>query len=646
MMKKNFCASKTLKRIKSIAFVVWLFPKLSETFVLNQMLYFKKQGCKISIFAVKDPRRELAKEDIEFEKTIHADVKKHKFLEVVTYSSIQKLHSLISNKIKKKEIDVVYFQFPDLANKILKHKDFHVPTIVTFHDLPRFRLNKEVKKMRNKYKEVFSKADLILAISNFTKKELIRLGCREHKILIHHMGINVNKFRPQTRKSSEDYFNFTMIGRFVRKKGFEYGIKAFQKIVEKYPHHKLRLHIAGDGILRERLQSEVRKFKLENCVSFYGKMSQRRILQLLRSTQILICPSVTTKEGKREGLPVVILEAAACGIPIIATRHAAIPEVIERGCGVLIKEKSISELEKAMSRMIENYSFYKKKFSEKARQFIKEEHNIRKLGNRLLEILNHTVEIKKQTLAFNNFALYLKKHLSTKVLSAIIVGSVMRREKLSEESDIDILIVFKKQGSISAESLLRLKKGISLLRQESALHVVPQIFNEFDLFQLLSPVLIKSYVKDGEVIYGKNIIPMFRERLSKLSMSEFDTSILKRCLFERYRIRQHIAAYRQKPDYALSYRLAKSVLFLTRDFLYITKGRYVTLRGEIVKTWNNYYKNPVPSHALQIINHDHDSHSLLIFIQGFINYIEEITNRIIKALKKKYPEEQIYISSF
>lgn len=641
--------NKKIKKLKSIAFVVWLFPKLSETFVLNQIVQLKKRGYRISIFAVKDPRKELAREDYEFEQIVHGDIKKHRLLNLTKYGSPEKLAYLLKNGTKKKEIDIAYFQFPDLAAEIFKYGKLQCPTISVFHNLPKPRNKREFAALRKKYEIVFKNITFILAISEFAKNELIKLGCKKHKILVHHMGIDAEIFKPANVKLSTDPFTFIMVGRFVEKKGFKYGIRSFHKIIQKYPNRHTSLLIIGDGILRNALQEEVKQLKLKKYVHFFGKVPQKKLLKVLRSTHCLVCPSITTRKGKREGLPIVIMEAAACGIPIIATHHTAIPEILSDGRGFLVKEKSIRELSEAMEEVHQNYREVKEKIAKKARQLVIQEYNIEKLVKRLIKIFNLARDIRKQKMALEKFSDYIKKYLSYEVFSIMTVGSIARHESLTKESDIDLIIVFQNQTSISPEALLKLNKAINLLRKNSGLQVTPQIFTRFDLFQLLSPVLMKNYIEDREVVYGKDLIKFFQEKLSRLSDFEYDMAILKRCLFERYFLRQYIATYPRKLNYAFYNRLAKTVLFLARDFLYLTEGITITKREKIAKTFLMKHKNKIPFHALQIMKSKKGLRNVdlpSLFHLKSIDFVERVCSKIIKFIKEKYPNKKIYVSPF
>jgi predicted nucleotidyltransferase len=393
-----------------------------------------------------------------------------------------------------------------------------------------------------------------------------------------------------------------MIGRFVEKKGFIYGIRAFHKVFKNYPDRRFRLLIIGEGILHDALYKEIKHLKLENCVDFLGKVPQQKVIKVLQSSHCLVCPSITTSKGKREGLPIVVMEAAACCLPIIATSHAAIPEILKNGRGILVKEKSVRDLAKAMIKVFRNYQNLRKKFGRKARQLIVQEYNIKKLVKRLLSIFNLAENIKKQELALKKFSQYIQKRLSNEIFSILLTGSIARYEILTRESDIDLIIVFKNQNFITAKALLKLNKAINLLKKSSGLQITPQIFTRFDLFQLLSPVLMKNYIDDGETIYGEDLTKSFQKKLCRLSDFKYDIAILKRCLFERYFFRQYIVNSSQKQNYAFYNKLAKTVLFLARDFLYLSKNIMITKREEIAKVFNFLYKNIIPLNAFKIIS--------------------------------------------
>jgi len=639
------------KETKSIAFITWFFPKLSETFVLNQIVHLKKIGYHVQIFAVKNPQKELAMEDYRFERVVHTDVNKHRLLDITRYGLPEDIFVLLNQRIKRKKIDIVYFQFPDLAAELLKYGELKCPTISVFHDIPKSFGKKDFESLRKKYEIVFRNVTMILAISEFTKKELINLGCSKFKILVHHMGVDTEIFRPPKVEIPLSPFRFIMIGRFVEKKGFLYGIKAFHRVLKKHPNRQIKLLIIGDGILNNVLYQEVKRLKLEEDVVFFGKLPQQKVIKLLQVSHCLVCPSITTHKGEREGLPVVIMEAAACGLPVIGTNHTAIPEILRGNQKMLVKEKSVQDLAGTMERVLKNYRNIRNTLGKRNRQLVVQEYNIRKLIKRLLDIFELTEEIYRYKTSLKKFSQYIAKHLSDEISSVLLVGSIARHEVLTRESDVDLIVVFKYKNFIPFDALLRLNKAITLLKKSSKLRIVPQIFTRFDLFQLLSPVLIKSYIEDGEVIYGEDLVRNFKDRLSRFSEFQYEIALVRRCLFERYFLREYLANSFQKQGYSLYRRLAKTVLFLSRDFLYLSKKIVITKRDEIAENFFTEYKNRIPIIASKIISSKRyfkkfSANKRKIFAIQAIDFVENICDKIVKLIKNKYPNKKIYIFPF
>jgi colanic acid/amylovoran biosynthesis glycosyltransferase len=125
-----------------------------------------------------------------------------------------------------------------------------------------------------------------------------------------------------------------MVGRFVEKKGFEYGIEAFGRALSRGLDARLR--IAGDGPLRPVYERLLGELGLGDRVEFLGVLRHDEVLEAMREADVLLLPSVTARNGDREGNPTVLKEACALGLPVVATRHAGIPEAVEDGVSALL----------------------------------------------------------------------------------------------------------------------------------------------------------------------------------------------------------------------------------------------------------------------------------------------------------------------
>ncbi|OQX53652.1 MAG: colanic acid biosynthesis glycosyltransferase WcaL, partial [Candidatus Cloacimonas sp. 4484_209] len=252
------------------------------------------------------------------------------------------------------EYDIIHCHFGPIGlfGAFLKEIGIKSRLVTTFHgyDMSSFI----VSNGNNVYKNLFLNGDLFLPISDYWKRKLVRLGCDEKKIVVHRMGINLEKFEFSERgKQTGEPIKILTIGRLVEKKGHRYAIEAVSKIVKK--HKNIEYIIAGDGPLRQGLESLVRKLEIEKYVKFLGVVNQDELLKLYQYVHIFILPSMTARNGDQEGIPVVLMEAQATGLPVISTFHSGIPEgVLDGKSGFLVPEKDVDALADRLEYLIEH----------------------------------------------------------------------------------------------------------------------------------------------------------------------------------------------------------------------------------------------------------------------------------------------------
>jgi colanic acid/amylovoran biosynthesis glycosyltransferase len=131
--------------------------------------------------------------------------------------------------------------------------------------------------------------------------------------------------------------------RLVEKKGIAYAIRAVAEAVRA--GRRLNYSIAGDGRMRAELERLIHEFGMERHVRLLGWKSRAEVLSLMRDAHILLAPSVTATDGDEEGIPNVVKEAMAVGLPVISTFHAGIPELVDDGgSGLLVPERDVTGL--------------------------------------------------------------------------------------------------------------------------------------------------------------------------------------------------------------------------------------------------------------------------------------------------------------
>src|SRR6185369_16160672 len=152
-------------------------------------------------------------------------------------------------------------------------------------------------------------------------------------------------------------FVFVSVGRLVQKKGQEYAIRAIAQCRQMDPEIKISLIIIGDGPLLEKLHDMIRKLKLEGIVQLHGSLPREKVNEKLLAADAFVLPSVTADDGDMEASPVSISEAMAVGLPVVATRHGGIPEIVDdEVTGLLVAERDVSALAQAMYRIARDHN--------------------------------------------------------------------------------------------------------------------------------------------------------------------------------------------------------------------------------------------------------------------------------------------------
>jgi glycosyltransferase involved in cell wall biosynthesis len=146
-----------------------------------------------------------------------------------------------------------------------------------------------------------------------------------------------------------ELLSFLQVANFVEKKGHFYTLRAFRRLREVYP--RVRLVLGGDGPLRLRAQLLVRQLGLEDSVQFLGTVDENSVRRLMAEADVFVQHSVTAANGDEEGVPTVVMEAMASGLPVVSTLHAGIPELVQDGVtGYLVEERDV---EKYFERLVD-----------------------------------------------------------------------------------------------------------------------------------------------------------------------------------------------------------------------------------------------------------------------------------------------------
>ncbi|SEW52403.1 glycosyltransferase [Chitinophaga arvensicola] len=226
----------------------------------------------------------------------------------------------------------------------------NVKLVVHFHGFDAYEYN-TLAKFREAYRHMFTCAHRIVAVSTEMKEELIKLGAAENKIAFIPYGINLERFT--TTDPSVNGPLLINIGRFTPKKAPDLLIRAFKIVHDALPDARLKM--IGGGELLEDSKALATSLGLSDVITFAGVQSSEEIIRALHQSRIYVQHSLRPPSGDSEGTPVSILEACACGLPVVSTRHAGIRDaVLEQVSGLLVDEGDVEGMAKDIITLLKD----------------------------------------------------------------------------------------------------------------------------------------------------------------------------------------------------------------------------------------------------------------------------------------------------
>jgi colanic acid/amylovoran biosynthesis glycosyltransferase len=294
-----------------------------------------------------------------FHSTHPARAKLRKLLPQVLYSrmvtrhelSEESVHDALSGFFRDHRVDVILAEFGPSGADICKHAEaLGIPLIVHFHGHDAHRTS-VVEEYRGRYREMFRYAHRVLSVSHYMTRALVDLGADASKIVYNPYGPRQRfyEIRPDYRKT------ILSLGRFTDIKANYLTLMAFRIALETEPDTELVM--AGSGELLEMCKTLATAWGISDRVSFPGAVAHAETAELFAHACCFVQHSVTPSYGDAEGTPVAILEAGAAGLPVVATRHAGISDVVIDGeTGYLTAEHDVNGMAAAMVELLGNPS--------------------------------------------------------------------------------------------------------------------------------------------------------------------------------------------------------------------------------------------------------------------------------------------------
>lgn len=258
--------------------------------------------------------------------------------------------------VKDKKVDIIssHWIIPNGFIAALVYKITGVPFTVTIPGSDVY-LGGKNKLFRFMTEFAAKEAKVVLADNEVYIQQLRALGIKPKRTFIIPYGVNTEKFKPI--KKDKKILNtlgiengtkiILAVGRLVQKKGFLYLIGAMPMILKI--QGKVKLVIVGDGDQKQKLLDEVKRLKIEDGVIFAGSISYNELARYYNIGDIFVMPSIRDEFGNIDASPVAMMEAMACGTPVVATKYALSGNFLEKGkIGFIVKDKDSKDISRAV----------------------------------------------------------------------------------------------------------------------------------------------------------------------------------------------------------------------------------------------------------------------------------------------------------
>jgi glycosyltransferase involved in cell wall biosynthesis len=360
-----------------IAFLVKRFPRLSETFVLNEFLELRRQGLDLRLYSLSDPQEPLTHPEaaalvgeVCYLHDPRRPLRSWRRLLVGAFAQMAANPAgagrvgrcwLVRHRSRASLRHAVEGLW--LARELQRHGVAHLhahfahsPSAVAhmcnLAGGPPFSFTAHAKDLyttpARRVTERAADAAFVVTCTNANRHHLAALHAGQRVHVVYH-GTDTSRFHPDGRRPEPG--RILSVGRLVPKKGFDCLVDALGILASR--RDDFRCEIVGGGPLREPLEHRIAAGPLRSLVQIHGSRLQEEILGEYRRAGLFVLAPLMTEDGDRDGIPNVLVEAMACGVPVVSTRLSGIPELIEHGReGLLVEPGDAAGLADAIDLLL------------------------------------------------------------------------------------------------------------------------------------------------------------------------------------------------------------------------------------------------------------------------------------------------------
>jgi colanic acid/amylovoran biosynthesis glycosyltransferase len=362
-----------------VAYLLKMYPRFSETFVLAEMLERERQGLRLHVISLKKPDDGVFHADVSrlrarvtylpeslladpgawaaaHRRLASSDPRRYaasaaRAIAVRRRTAIKHFlqAGLIAPLVPRLGISHVHAHFASApaAVALHLHRLTGVSYSVTAHAKDIYNDTVDEAALAAK----LASARFAVTVSDYNRRHLARLVDPQRLVRIYN-GIDLERFSPNGISPAEPPL-LLGVGRLIEKKGFEDLIRACAILARD--GRRFSCAIVGKGPLESRLRALVDGLGIGDAVTFAGPVPQQRLIALYRRAAMVVAPCVVGSDGNRDGLPTVLIEAMALGVPVVSTDVTGIPELVQdRRTGLVVPPRDPHAIARAVGRLLDD----------------------------------------------------------------------------------------------------------------------------------------------------------------------------------------------------------------------------------------------------------------------------------------------------
>jgi len=396
-----------------IAYTTSRFPKLSETFILNEIIEIERLGSMVELFPLQREDEPVVHSEARewvrrahycpflslrvvaaqlhwlrtnpsaylsaWRRAITGNIRSRKFLVRALAVVPQAAH--FAREMQASGVEHIHAHWathPALSAYIV-HRLTGIPYSFTAHST-------DIYVDRTMLGEKIAHAAFVVTISDYNRKLLSGLYPNARsKVAVVHCGVDPNVFAPRQRQTNDRPFSILCVARLLEVKGHPYLLQSCARLKER--GRSFRCLLVGDGPDRADIETMIRDLEIDDCVELLGAQPQHVVTDLMAQSDVVILTSQTTSRGQKEGIPVVLMEAMATGLPVIATEIGGVSELVDHErSGLLVPERDVDAIVDAICELSDRPD-YAEQLGEAGRRKVLDEFNLHKNATTLHQLL-------------------------------------------------------------------------------------------------------------------------------------------------------------------------------------------------------------------------------------------------------------------